>query len=116
MQDTTELDFSHREAVAGLGPIHTRENPGQGMFLHSTLAVDEAGTPLGFLGLQTWTRDAAEMGKREKRRKKPIEEKVRAWSGGARRLEPERGGGREAFMGSHEKPCGGRRVYDQGVR
>ncbi|MEW6237250.1 MAG: IS4 family transposase [Candidatus Omnitrophota bacterium] len=75
VQDTTELDFSHREAIAGLGPIHTSKNPGQGMFLHSTLAVDEEGTPLGFLGLQTWTRDAAEMGKREKRRKRPIEEK-----------------------------------------
>lgn len=75
VQDTTELDFSHRQPVAGLGPIHTSENPGQGLLLHSTLAVDETGTPLGYLGLQTWTRDPEEKGKRRNRRKIPIEEK-----------------------------------------
>jgi len=75
IQDTTKLDFSHRHKVEGLGPMHTQAHPGQGMLLHSTIALNEQGTPLGYLGIQTWARDAKTMGKRNQRKILPIEEK-----------------------------------------
>ncbi len=42
IQDTTDLSFSHREDVIGLGPVGNGE--GQGFILHSTLAVDPTGS------------------------------------------------------------------------
>lgn len=75
VQDTTGLDFSHRQPVKGLGPVNTKAAPGQGLFLHSTLGLAEDGTPLGFLGIQTWSRKSSELGKRAQRKSKPVEEK-----------------------------------------
>ena len=75
VQDTTELDFSHRQAIEGLGPLHTQAHPGQGLLLHTTLALDETGSPLGYVGISLWARNRNEMGKRNQRRQKPIEEK-----------------------------------------
>jgi len=75
VQDTTELDFSHRQTIEGMGPLHTQANPGQGLLLHTTLALDERGSPLGYVGISLWARDPEEMGKRSQRRQKPIEEK-----------------------------------------
>src|SRR5208283_4276203 len=51
-----------------------------GLVLHSTLAFNAAGTPLGLLDVQCWARDAAQFGKRSKRKSLPIEEKEsRKW-------------------------------------
>jgi hypothetical protein len=46
-QDTTELDFTRRRSVHGLGPIGTGE--GRGLLQHSALAVTTQGTVLGVL-------------------------------------------------------------------
>ena len=43
--------------------------------LHSTLAFNAEGTPLGLLDVQCWARDAAQFGKRHRRKQLPIEEK-----------------------------------------
>ena len=51
VQDTTELDFTGRGAVSGLGPIGN--GGGQGLLQHSALAVDPSGQLLGVLH-QTW--------------------------------------------------------------
>jgi len=47
LQDTTELDFTHRHVVTGLGPIG--DGHGQGLLQHSTLAVLPDGSLLGVL-------------------------------------------------------------------
>ena len=58
IQDTTTLNFSHRPATVGLGPLGG--TPAQGFEIHSCLAVDaETGVPLGLLAQQLWARDPA---------------------------------------------------------
>ncbi len=70
IQDTTEYNFNHHPATAGLGPL---DNPAvKGFFVHSTLAVSEAGLPLGLLAQQVWVRDEDDSPKDKHR---PIEQK-----------------------------------------
>jgi hypothetical protein len=58
VQDTTEYNFNHHPATAGLGPL---DNPAvQGFFAHSTLAVTTDGLPLGLLAQQVWVRAKTE--------------------------------------------------------
>src|SRR5213078_3585463 len=73
IQDTTSLNYSTHKATSGLGPI--AGNGGYGMYVHSVLAVSSDGIPLGLVHQQTWARDPKEKGKKEKRKKLPIEEK-----------------------------------------
>ena len=75
VQDTTSLNYSAHAATAGLGPIGTQVNGPQGLHLHSTLAFNPQGTPLGFLDAQCWARDPAAFGKKAQRHQLPIEEK-----------------------------------------
>jgi hypothetical protein len=58
-----------------MGPIGSSVHGPQGLHLHSTLAFSTQGTPLGFLDVQCWSRDAADFGKKAKRHRVPIEEK-----------------------------------------
>lgn len=51
VQDTTELDFTGRRVVSGLGPIGN--GGGQGLLQHSALALDPSGELIGVLH-QTW--------------------------------------------------------------
>ena len=74
VQDTTFLNYSTHAGSDGLGPIGTDPKT-LGLVLHSTLAFNEAGTPLGLLDVQCWARDAAQFGKRQRRKELPIEEK-----------------------------------------
>lgn len=53
-QDTTTLTWGGRAAIAGLGPADSRET--QGMLVHTTLAIDPGGSPLGILDQRIWTR------------------------------------------------------------
>jgi hypothetical protein len=76
VQDTTLLDYSHHPATTGLGPLATPTQ--QGFLAHSTVAFTPDRVPLGFLAQQTWTRDPATVGKRERRRTLPISEKESA--------------------------------------
>jgi len=74
VQDTTFLNYSAHAQTDDLGPIGSDKRT-VGLVLHSTLAFNAAGTPLGLLDVQCWARDAAQLGKRWKRKSLPIEEK-----------------------------------------
>ena len=73
IQDTTSLSYAAHKATSGLGPIDG--NGSNGMHVHSVLAVSSDGIPLGLVHQQVWARDPKEKGKKEKRKKLPIEEK-----------------------------------------
>lgn len=75
VQDTTSLNYTAHAATEGLGLIGSLAKGAQGLQLHSTLAFNVAGTPLGFLDVQSWVRDQAEVGQKEQRRKLPIEQR-----------------------------------------
>jgi len=74
VQDTTFLNYSAHPETDDLGPIGSDKKI-LGLVLHSTLAFNAAGTPLGFLDVQCWARDPQEFGKRSKRKELPIAEK-----------------------------------------
>jgi hypothetical protein len=46
-----------------------------GLFVHSTLAFNTAGTPLGLLDVQSWVRDPEDFGKKHQRYELPFEAK-----------------------------------------
>ena len=73
VQDTTSLNYTAHKVTSGLGPIDG--NGSNGMHVHSVLAVSSDGIPLGLVHQQVWARDPNEKGKKEKRKKLPIEEK-----------------------------------------
>jgi hypothetical protein len=74
VQDTTFLNYTAHEPE-GAGPIGTKKDRSVGLVLHGTLAFSLAGTPLGVLDAQCWARDPEDVGKKEKRKQLPIEEK-----------------------------------------
>ena len=55
IQDTTDLDFTRHPNTAGLGHLDAKYL--RGLKVHSTLAVNTAGVPLGILALEIWARD-----------------------------------------------------------
>lgn len=75
VQDTTSLNYSTHPATENLGPIGSSEEGIIGLLVHSTMAFDAQGTPLGLLDVQCWARDAATFGKRHRRRELPLAEK-----------------------------------------
>jgi hypothetical protein len=74
VQDTTSLNYSTHPATEMLGPISTQEGV-IGLLVHSTLAFNTAGTPLGLLQVQSWTRAPEERGKRHRRYELALEAK-----------------------------------------
>jgi len=75
VQDTTSLNYSTHRATDDLGPIGSEKDATLGLWLHSTLAFNAEGTPLGLLDVQCWARDGRQFGKRHERKKRSIEEK-----------------------------------------
>jgi len=75
VQDTTSLNYTAHPRTQDLGPIGYRRDRGIGLMLHSTLAFNREGTPLGFLDVQCWARDAKDFGKKKRRHSVPIEQK-----------------------------------------
>ena len=71
IQDTSEFNYSHRMELDTLGPLSRIGE--QGFHIHPTLAVTPERVCLGLVNNHYWVRD--ELGKREKRSSKPIEEK-----------------------------------------
>lgn len=71
IQDTSEFNYSSQKSLEGLGPL--RKEDSRGLLMHPTLCVAENGVPLGLIDLQIWSRK--ELGAKNKRKKKPIEEK-----------------------------------------
>jgi hypothetical protein len=74
-QDTTSLNYSAHPATEFLGPIGSQADGPIGMLVHSTLAFNAAGTPLGLLDVQQWTRDPDQFGTKHQRKRRPFEEK-----------------------------------------
>lgn len=74
VQDTTFLNYSTHPETDALGPMGTDKKT-LGLVLHSTLAFNAEGTPLGLLEVQCWARDEAQFGKRHRRKDLPLEEK-----------------------------------------
>src|ERR1017187_10396954 len=74
-QDTTEINFSGREAnPRGLGPAG--DGVSAGFFIHPLVAIDsETEAVLGLLDAQIWTRD--DQANTAPRRKRAIEDKER---------------------------------------
>jgi IS4 transposase len=57
IQDTSRINFSSHPATKGLGSIAMGQcGWGQGILLHSTLAVTKEGVPLGLLKQEMWAR------------------------------------------------------------
>jgi hypothetical protein len=73
VQDTTDLDFAHHPATQGLGPLENQHQAG--LKVHSVLAVNAEGVPLGLLHQAVWVRDPARVGQRHQRRKLPTADK-----------------------------------------
>ncbi len=72
LQDTTELDYTKKKGIAGLGPLNYESR--WGMYLHPTLVVTPDRVPLGLLASYTWTREPGSLGQ-EKDPSRPLEEK-----------------------------------------
>lgn len=70
-QDTTEIDFTGRKPISGMGYL-TSENS-HGFYLHPSIAITPERLCLGVVDMQTWVRER--LGTREERNKKPIEDK-----------------------------------------
>ncbi len=73
IQDTTEYNLTHLPATAGLG--YCSDKRVKGFLMHSMLAVTPEGLPLGVMGMKTWVRPEAELGKKVVRKKVPVEMK-----------------------------------------
>ncbi len=78
VQDTTSLNYSTHPATERLGPVGTDPDGAVGLWVHSTLAFNLAGTPLGLLDVQCWARDPEESGKRHQRYELPFQAKESA--------------------------------------
>jgi hypothetical protein len=72
IQDTTELDYTTKKGIAGLGPLNYESR--RGMYLHPTLAITPERVPLGLLDLYSFTREPGSLGQ-EKDSNRPLEEK-----------------------------------------
>jgi hypothetical protein len=72
IQDTTELDYTKKKGIAGLGPLNYEDR--WGLYLHPTLAVTPDRIPLGLLGVHTFAREPGRLGQ-DKDPKRPLEEK-----------------------------------------
>jgi hypothetical protein len=72
IQDTTELDYSTKQGIAGLGPLNYESR--RGLYLHPTLAVTPDRVPLGLLDLYSWAREPGSLGD-AKDPGRPLEEK-----------------------------------------
>jgi hypothetical protein len=55
LQDTTDIDFSQRMPIEGLGRLRTEKD--QGFLMHPTLAVTPERVVLGVLNNKTWIRE-----------------------------------------------------------
>lgn len=72
IQDTTELDYTTKKGIAGLGPLNYESR--WGMYLHPTLAITPERVPLGLLNAYSWAREPGSLGQ-EKEPSRPLEEK-----------------------------------------
>lgn len=87
VQDTTELDYTSKPQIQGLGPLTWSNSIG--LYIHPTLAVTPERLCLGVLDQWSWARTAEEHGgkDRQHRLKRALEEKESfRWVEGYRRV------------------------------
>ena len=73
-QDTTFLNFTTHPHTSGLGPIGNNRDKTIGLLMHSALALDEGGQPLGILHADVSARDPAKFKKKKNsQNRQPIE-------------------------------------------
>lgn len=78
LQDTTDLNFTAHPRTRGLGYLGRATQ--HGLWVHSALLADADGVPLGLLHQHVWTRDPAELGKRQDRdRKETADKESQRW-------------------------------------
>jgi hypothetical protein len=73
IQDTTELDFTTKKKLQGVGPLSNLER--RGFFAHNELVVSPERLPLGLWHTCIHARQDQEHGKSQQRKQKPIEQK-----------------------------------------
>ena len=73
VQDTTSFDFTDHSYTTDLGPLEHAHR--RGFFVHTGLAVNLQGVPLGILDQRIWSRDPDTVGKTRHRKELPIEQK-----------------------------------------
>jgi hypothetical protein len=84
IQDTTELDYSRKGDIEGLGPLNYEAR--QGLTLHPTIAVTPERLCLGAIDAWTWTREPGSLGA-DKKSCRLIEDKESLrWLEGYRRV------------------------------
>src|SRR3989338_2495403 len=71
IQDTSEIDYSHREPIEGMGPLSYECQ--HGFYLHPSIAVTPERVCLGVVDGYLWSRE--KLGRRHKHKSEPIEEK-----------------------------------------
>lgn len=71
--DTTELSFTGKNDIGGLGPLTYEAE--RGMYLHPLLAVSPGRVPLGLLNALMWSRDPEGYGRSAEQARAPIDEK-----------------------------------------
>ncbi len=64
VEDTSELDFTSRPKIEGLGPLNYELT--RGLHIHPTVAVTPEGLCLGVLGFWRWVRDASDHGGKDR--------------------------------------------------
>jgi len=72
LEDTTEIDYTGKSDMQGLGPLNYESR--QGLYLHPTFAVTPERVPLGLLHVHSWVREPGSLG-RDKDPDRPLEEK-----------------------------------------
>ena len=73
IQDTTEFNFTDHPKTKGLGYLDNSHS--RGLKMHSVLCVSTQQVPLGVLHQEVWVRDLAQLGKKQTRHKRPIQDK-----------------------------------------
>ena len=84
IQDTSEIDYTGRPSMQGLGPLNHETR--QGLYLHPTLALTPDRLCLGLLDAHSWAREPGSLG-RDKDPNRPLEEKESVrWVDGYQRV------------------------------
>lgn len=84
IQDTTELDYSSKGDIEGLGPLNYTAR--QGLYLHPTLAVTPERLCLGVIDAWSWTREPGSLGKGKATHRQIEDKESVRWLEGYRRV------------------------------
>lgn len=85
IEDTSEIDYTGKPSMQGLGPLNRETR--QGLYLHPTLAVTPERLCLGLLHVHRWVREPGSLGQ-DKDPKRALEDKESVrWVDGYRQVD-----------------------------